>query len=574
MTIASDRSQHIRVFLLLVAFCLGIYMLTYRGLIQSGDTRRALDALSSFVRYGDWLMDETNWIKLPFRIRESAALPLGEYRVDERLHILLASPLLRLAEALPQLGNIHTVWLFNVIISALTAGFIYLLLRAIGNANSVAAVVAISAGLGTNLWAYSQTFFRDPLTSFFIMAALLALQLGAARSSGGRAICYLVAVIATILAVATKFSALFAVPAVVIFALPDRQIQRSPILRHALVKLMALAALFICILMLLAPFPPVARDLLYKFGIETRQLPAALRAYILSPGASVWATSPLLLLAIPGGVMLWRRGQMRLVASAWLLFAGYALGHALLTEAHWFGGLSWPPRFLLPTVPVLILLTAPLAQELLNTRASWLRVFWAALLGYGLWIQFVGVSLSFERYGESLPPEAEGLAEWEPSQLQPRYFRWVVLPRRWRDLGYEFLWTRANLPTWGLSFALFSALIAAAIAYSLRRPRHRWRHLSPMLVVLSVPLVLLNLMSAYEKDPQTQSGQRELHEALEFLAANARPDEVLLLPGADYGDFILNHVDSARAAPGHPGATAGAGSQCQAAGESRFRKSQ
>lgn len=549
MTNTSDRSQRIRVFLLLVAFCLGIYMLTYRALIQSGDTRRALDAVSSFVRYGDWLMDETTWIKLPFRIRESADLPLGEYRVDERLHILLASPLLRLAEALPRLGNIHTVWLFNVIITALTAGFIYLLLRAIGYASSVAAIVAISAGLGTNLWAYSQTFFRDPLTSFFIMATLLALQLSKSRGSGGRAICYLVAAATMYLAYTTKFSALFATPAVVIFALPDRLVQRYPILGRALVSLMAFAALVICILMLLAPFPPVARDLLLKIGIETKQLAASLRSYILSPGASVWATSPLLLLAIPGGVMLWRRGQMRLVAYVWLLFAGYALGHATLTKAHWFGGLSWPPRFLLPAVPVLMLLTAPLAQELLNARARWLRVIWVALLCYGLWIQFVGVSLSFERYGESLPPEAEGLAEWEPSQLQPRYFRWVVLPERWGDLGYEFLWTRANLPIWGLSFAVFSAVVAAAITHSLRQPQYRWRHLSPVLVVLSIPLVLLNLMSAYEKDPQTQSSQGALHEALEFLAANAHAGEVLLLPATDYGDFILNHIDSAAPRP-------------------------
>ncbi len=543
MNDASDRIHRIRVFLLLVAFCLGIYMLTYRGLIQSGDTRRALDAVSSFVRYGDWLMDETNWIKLPLRIRESAALPLGEFRVDERLQILLASPLLRIAEALPRLGNIHTVWLFNVIITALTAGLIFLLLRAIGYADTVAALVAVSAGLGTNLWAYSQTFFRDPLTTFFIMATLLALQLGAARG-GGRAICYIVAVITILLAIATKFSALFATAAVVIFALPDWHIQRYPALRKALARLMAFAALVICILMLLVPFPPVARDLLLEFGIETEQAAAALRAYILSPGASIWATSPLLLLAVPGGVMLWRQGQKRLVASVWLLFAGYALGHALLTESHWFGGLSWPPRFLLPAVPALMLLTAPFAQALFNARARWLRIVWIALLCYGVWIQFVGVSLSFERFGESLPPEAEGLAEWEPSMLQPRYFRWVVLPERWRDLGYEFLWTRANLPIWGLSFAVYSAVAAAAIAHTLRGSRHRWRHLSPVLFVLSVPLILLNLMSAYDKDPQTQSSQRALHEALAFLAENARPDEILLLPGTDYGDYILNHLDS------------------------------
>ena len=549
MTKTLERIHRIRVFLLLVAFCLGLYMLTYRAVIQSGDTRRALDAVTSFARYGDWLMDETNWIKKPFQIRESAALPLGEYRVDERLHVLLASPLLRLAEALPRLGNIHTVWLFNCLVTALTVGLVYLILREMRYADLVAAIVAISAGLGTNLWAYSQTFFRDPLTAFFIVATLLALQLGDGRGASRRAICCLLAAITMILAFASKFSALFALPAVIVFALPERHIQRFPALRQALIILMAFAALVICILMLLVPFPPIARELLLGFGIQTDQLAAALRAYILSPGASLWATSPLLLLAIPGGVIAWRLGQKRLVASLFLLFASYAFGHALLARSHWFGGLSWPPRFLLPTVPVLMLLTAPIAQALFQGRAKRRRIIWLALLCYGIWIQFVGVSLSFERYGESLPPEANGFSEWEPSLLQPRYFRWVVLPERWHDIGFEFLSARAKLPLWGASFALFSALAAAALAHCLRHPRTRWRHLSPLLATLCAPLILLNLMSAYDKDPQTQSSQRALHEALDFLTANARADDVLLLPGPDYTEFLLNHLDAASPRP-------------------------
>ena len=144
MTNSTDRIHRFRIFLLLVTFFVGVYMLTYRAVIQSGDTRRALDAVTSYVRYGDWLMDETSWIKLPFRIRESTALPLGEYRVDERLNILLAGPLLRIAEMLPRLGNIHTVWLFNVIITSLNVGLVYLILRAMSYADTVAVTVAIS----------------------------------------------------------------------------------------------------------------------------------------------------------------------------------------------------------------------------------------------------------------------------------------------------------------------------------------------------------------------------------------------------------------------------------------------
>ena len=85
--------------------------------------------------------------------------------------------------------------------------------------------------------------------------------------------------------------------------------------------------------------------------------------------------------------------------------------------------------------------------------------------------------------------------------------------------------------------------------HSMRHPRGRWRHLTPLFALLSIPLVLLNLSSAYDKDPLTQSGQRALHEAIDFFAKNARADDVLLLAGTDYGDFILNHLDSALPRP-------------------------
>jgi len=549
MNIPSDKIHRLRICLLLVAFCLGIYMLTYRALIQSGDTRRTLDAITSYVRYGDWLMDESTWLKPPYRIRESDALPLGEYRVQERLHILLASPLLRLADAFPRLGGIHTVWLFNCLVASLIAGLIYLLLRALGYSDLVAVIVAISAGLGTNLWAYSQTLFREPLTAFFVLAALLVLQWSRRSRVIGRALGFCLAAIALVFAYETKFSAGFAVPALVVFALPDASFGRARIWRAAMLALAVIPLLVLSLLMLLDPLPPPLINLFAGFGHPLDYLGEALRAYIISPGASIWATSPLTLLAIPGVIILWRRGQWRLVSAISLLTAGYALGHALLAGPHWAGGLSWPPRFMLPLLPFLMMATAPIAEAMLRGRRRRLKIVWALLLCYGIWIQFVGVSLSLNRYSEALPPESKGFAEWGPSLTQPRYFRWVVLPRRWRELGFEFLWARADLPVWVLSFALFSALIIASLARILRHPRHRWRQLSPLLAFLGLPLILLNLASAYDKDPQTQSSQAALHEALDFLTVSADADDVLLLPGDDYQNFILNHMQSSRPRP-------------------------
>ena len=543
MSSATSAVHRLFVFLLLVTLMTCVYLLSYRAVIQAGDTRRALDAVTSLARYGDWLMDESNWVKPPLRIREADSLPLSQYEVEERLNIQLALPLLRLAETLPRLGNIHTVWLLNILICALNCGLIYLILRQMRYGDAVAISVAVSAGIGTNLWAYSQTFFREPMAAFFILAALLTLQIGRHR----RFIVWLASLILSALcllaAADTKYSALLALPALLVFAVPSARQGNSQTQRRLSQALLLVSLLLLILPMLLEPLPLPLHDLLSRLRFSGEHIGDALRTYIISPGAAIWATSPLLLLALAGGALLWRRRQYRLIIFAAILLASYTLGHAILTGSHWFGGLSWPPRFLLPVVPPLMLLTAPVAEKILLERHRLFRYVWLALLIYGIWIQFCGVSLSWNHYSDSLPPESNGLAEWQPSLWQPPYFRWFVLPARWNDLGIDFLWTRAQLPIWGISFALLAGAIALALLRIARRPRSRWRLTALPLAALCLALILLNITAAYFKDPRTQSHQRALHDALDYLVRNANERDVLLLPGNDYGDFILNHLD-------------------------------
>ena len=518
-------------------------MLTYRAAIQTGDTLRALDAVTSVSRYGDWLMDESSWSKPDTRIRETRELPLSEYDVEERLNIRLATPLLKLAEVLPRLGNIHTVWLFNLFITSLCAGLIYLILRAMTYGDKVAVLVSIGAALGTNLWAYSQTFFREPLTTFFILIALFSLQLGKNRRAPGRIISLALAAAGLFLAYEAKHSAALALPALILFALPQSLRAQLSASRRLSVALLALPLMILCFLMLVDALPAALQALIASFGLHSKYLGSALRVYLLSPGASIWGTSPLVLLAIPGCIALWRQGRIQLVLTICLLAFSYTIGHALLTGPHWFGGLSWPPRFLLPILPFLMLATAPVVEAILRRRRVYLRLLWAALLLYGICIQFSGVSLSLRHYSEALPAESRGYSEWIPSLTQPQYFRWVILPQRWHQLGFDFLWTRANLPIWGFSFAAFALLIAMSLHQNLRNPRSRWRHLAPLLAIFCIPLILLNLSSAHDKDPRTQSGQKALHKIIGYLAQNARADDVLLMESNDYGAFILNHLD-------------------------------
>ena len=484
MTVASLRFRCLCLFLLVGTLCLSVYMLTYRAVIQSGDGLRALDAVTSQARYNDWLMDESNWFKPAQIIREESELPLREYDVEERLNVQLAIPLLRLADSLPRLGNIHTVWLFNVFVTALSVGLIFCVLRALNMSDAAAAVVALTAGLGTNLWAYSQTFFREPLSALFILAALLSLQLGQGRRLIFRLLSIGAAVASLYLAYLTKHSAAFVIPAALIFAVPSGHEFGRDWARRVSLTLLGLALASIALLMSADLAPQPMSEMLARFGISADFAGAAARSYLLSPGASIWATSPILLLGTAGSLMLWRQGRYRLVLAVAMGLAGYVVGHALTTGVHWFGGLSWPPRFLMPVVPILVLAAAPVAERMLEPGQIRLRLLWAGLLIYGVWIQFSAVSLSWSHYSDSLPAESLGLAEWPPSMFQPQYFRWVLLPSRWGDLGFDFVWTRGQLPGWGISFALLALFSAWALMQLIRHRRSRWRYASPLLAII------------------------------------------------------------------------------------------
>lgn len=540
--------QSARLCLLLVALMAGVYLLSFRAVIQSGDTLRAFDAITSYARYGDWLLDESAWTELPLRIRQSDDLPLREYDVEERLQAKLALPLLRVAQSLPRLGNIHAVWLFNVVVTALTIALIFLLARALGYSDATSLLVALSSGLATNLWAYSQALFREPLAAFFILLALLCLQIGRRRIWWLRLLGWLCAGGALLLATQVKLSAALALPAALVFALPEPE-EPPGWLAKLYKALLAVPLLALAVLMLLDPLPDALLDLLTGVGLDGNYVGIALRSYLLSPGAGIWGTSPVALLAIGGCLLLIQRGRWRLPTTIVLLAGAYALGHALLVDKHWFGGLSFPPRFLTPVLPVLMLGSAPVMQRILRGRSRKLAALWIALLLYGIWIQFSAVSLSWEHYGASLPAESQGLSEWSPSLTQPQYFRWFVLPRRWADLGFDFLWTRANLPVWGISFAILVALLAICLWRSLQDPGSRWRHAALPLACLCLPLTLLNLSAAYDQDPRTRSKSDALREALDYLVAHSNAGDVLLLGSGDYAGFVMNHLDDDQPRP-------------------------
>ncbi|HNW91301.1 MAG TPA: hypothetical protein PKM88_00125 [bacterium] len=136
-----------------------------------------------------------------------------------------------------------------------------------------------------------------------------------------------------------------------------------------------------------------------------------LLCYLFSPGKSIFLTSPLLLLSLPGLWWWWRHHRLD-AGFLLLLIVAYTMLFACF--AGWEGGLCWGPRFLVPLVPLLVLLAAPVFFSPLR--------FWRWLAG-GLAILsllqqlFIAGTDSMTALSVARPPY--GIGRYYPLSLNP-----------------------------------------------------------------------------------------------------------------------------------------------------------
>ncbi len=539
-----------------------VYMFTWSGRINSNDALLLLNASSSLVRYGDMRTDlgAGNTPTSPGQLTAGPAWEsLSEIRV-EPLQPLLAAPLYWLAQRLPGPGLAHMVYLFNVLVSATAGSLFFLYARVLGHSERAALLAALLLGLATIVWPYSDSFFRAPLTLLLILLA--GLQLERWRRSSWRApVPALLALLSLALMPLARQSALLAIPALVIIVVPDIRSQRGG--RQWL--LLAAGVLTAGILVAFLSGPSWA-SVLKEVGdslanLKPGHVVRVLHSYLISPGGSLWGTSPVLLLALPGAWWLLRAGRIRYVLVALLMVAGFALTFAFLQGNHWFGGLSWPPRFLIPVVPFLLLPALPIVERLQQVqRPRWLLPAVALLTGYSLWVQFSAISLPWEVYGSALPPEAGGLGEWGGGLNTLRWLRWIVIPGLWSELPPDFAWLRLQVLAWPLMFIASAAYALWQIRRQLRRgtdavlPATR---LPDLLQIVTMALLMLLALAILPPDPLYDAPNDALASLLQRLPQETRPGDVVLLNDLELERYLVNYAkfDWPRlvSLPFHPG---------------------
>jgi hypothetical protein len=554
-----ERQRHILAGMCLFFLLVGVYVLTYRGVPLSQDGVFIFDSVESLVRRGDFLRTYEYSKFNPFG-RGPGGLPWPE-PVQEPLIVVLAAPLFWIGQNIPHIGTMHTVWLFNIFVTALTAVSLYGGAMLLGYSARIAWIGGLTYGLATLAWPYTRFLFREPLMAFFTLwCFVLAVMIGRRWETGSnfpwRLALLLVATFAA--ALLTKVTAVLLLPGLLIPLLPPLRrirVQRRHLVISAMIAA-GLAAVVIAVLLLDDTRLRYSPDYWLRVSrrIEWVYILESFLGYQISPGRSVWLYSPVLLLGLAGAWMLFRRGERRQilgVALALLLLgAAYGIGHA----GSWWGNIGWGPRYLLPVIPLLMLWLLPVLAALRS------RLQWAAFTGLfaiSAGMQLIGMAVPLLNYYTDLyrggmigdvdnqPPWGAYNWSWEWSPLRYHLTR--------LDLGqFDSAWQVAA-PGW-LAPLLAGMLVAAAAGMGVWLWRgtaagttHRLRVTGGALTMILSTLTVVALaggLYSLRYDRRYVEDWPEVYELIQDLNGRVQPDHAVFIDREQYLPLFMNYFKS------------------------------
>ncbi len=513
------------IFLILV----GLYLSTYTGVAFSGDEQVSLDAAFSLYRRGTLELALFNDLRPTFPAPPSVDQPVIALDL-EPLQSYLGALVAALAGALPGVGMTHALYLLNIGITALSAVMVFAWGRLWGYGLGVASGAALLYGTATFAWVHSRFFFREPLFSLLLLVCLYSLwrwriNPAPTRRRTGWLFLSLVTFGGAML---TKVTTLLFLPALIAAVIP-RRFGRRTLLIGAAITAMG----FLILMGFALSVPGVRFRYLGKIlsDLSLDQWAEAVRAWLFSPGASLWAFSPILIAALVGAWALIRARRWRQVALPLILSCCAMGGYAAFRG--WYSGLGWGPRYLLPVIPFLCLWLLPVLQWASDHAPA--RLSLGMLIGISVAVQIVGVSVPPTLHGDTL------------AVLEPARYPWIE--GVW-ELPYTPLVTGLKEGAKGPSPLMFVTthqfgligLYALLIIIGLICLR---RHFVPRWLIgagaLSLILGTYVVLRAAYLDPRYGADDPLLWETLTRLNTDMRPGDALLLNDSTYRNFFMNY---------------------------------
>ena len=519
-----------------------VYLLTFSGAPTTDDERYIIDTTDSLAVRGNLLLNETAYLRRLQRTDVEPAQPL------------LSVPLYWLAYHTPWVGNVHALFLFSPIVTALTAVLLFMYALDLGYPERTALAGGLLFGLTTIAWPYTKTYFREPLTTLNLFAAAFLLARWRERFRAGeeRHWLYLGSGISvTLLALLSKEAVLIALPALLLLAYPGRIVapERRRQVTVIVIGLVAVAVVFVLAMALFRAQLYVWATryaILERIASYLEGLPVAgegFAGYLVSPGRGIWWYSPILLLALGAPVEL-PAGRWR---ESWLplgLTVLFALSYAAIRRVTWTGGTGWGSRYMLPLVPFLMVAALPLIDRALNSPRWWPKAALAALALWGLVVQIGGTYtyiFSYYNYAsETLAqPPWQGPFIWN--------FRWsqaIGSLLRLRQSETDIRWLLAG-PDWLMIGVLVAgiALVSGMLIWASHRERISRRAAAGLMAgvpIIGVAVGLFALWRAYD-DPRFLGDNEMLAQARAYLAEQAGPEDTIFLNSPNYAAHFMNY---------------------------------
>ena len=386
MTLFDDDS---RLRLALVLLLLGAYLLVYVAAPLSIDGMATLAVGANLARFG----------RADVGVLAAQPESVAARGVDGALYSkkgltpsLLLIPVTWLADVLPWRSLRALAMLLNPLLTALTSALVYSLARRIGARPVAAFLGGLIFGLATLALVYVKTLFGEPLAALLLILAVWAAhRYRAAAHSWEAALAG--AALGLALGVNLTYAVMLPIVGLYLFGADPRRWRLRPIA--------AFGAPVLAALVLLGAYNWVRfggpLDTGYATGLDegfTSGLLPGVIGLLVGPYRGLVWYSPVLLLAIPGGLRL-RRRDPRLAGQVGALVSAQVLVYA--TWWSWHGGVTWGPRFLLPVVPLLVVAVIPLIEAALD-RVRLAAVALIGLTALSLGVQLLGALYSYLPY--------------------------------------------------------------------------------------------------------------------------------------------------------------------------------
>jgi hypothetical protein len=534
----------------LALFLFGVYLLSFSGRITSSDGLAMFAVTESAVKRGDVSTDQM-WT---FFGTKSAPAPDGEvYSKYGYGTSLLAAPLYAIALYVPFFGLMSLTVLSSAIAVAVAGAFLYLAARRLRFSVAVAIATTLLFGLATPAWVYAKEFWSEPFALATLFAAFYFLL--AYRAERGLPQAAL-AGIGLGLAIAIRTTNLLLLPLYVWYAfwMPSHTIGRQK--KDEKKQKVDWRGVFWFVLPLLGFVAAIFFYNAMRFGNplttgyradENFRNNIFLGAYglLFSPGKGLLVYAPFLA-ALPFGIWQFYKRFRRELVFAVLLFTVYCL--LFSTWYYWWGGTNWAARFLVPTLPFLVLLCAPFLEllfeppPLVSRFALYaLRFIFALLVAISFVNELAGVSVHSLTYRLALLknfPNADWDSIFQPA-LSPLIGHWQIF----KPTNLEFAWLRANADSvqvdWtALALTLGVILFALYMLARVLRGKELPRVATRINVALAIVLTLL-VMARYADDPRLggNDGYRKL---LAVVQQQSTAQDVLLLNDDAHARYFFN----------------------------------